>query len=577
MVMKCYPNRNRKTFLCICWVLWVFYLIVEMRFVGSQGEWVLIQPTVNFNESGVLPVQNKSDNLATKDSGWKNLTSDQPHVDLNAFGVLPMENKSDKLAVKQDSGWENLTRAQPTLNSNASGVLPVEKKTDILAVKQDSGWKNLTSDQPSVNSNLSRVLPVGNSDRRNSMEKVQNAWKLKLTDHVSIDRIVVAKFDSKQFVKKFSGGPNNLTKNDQIYASFAGTLVTLPSEGFYFHFSRVVKSRCKSLDSLDGVTNFSCLLKIERSVIYAEILDNNFTSMRRRYNGVSYPRVLEIPSPRYYKQMGPEDPRAILDEWGNIIITFAMRDPRDPLFPRTIWNYNITTKRRNKLTHPFGRRRQKNWAPVYVNGTLLYGCGWNPILFLDCNGDKAKNLFRCRKLRDRPLRVTGLRGGSALTQYRSFYVGMFRTTEQCERECGRYPIYRPRLVILDPSLQKFVYISESLTFKNKIFLYPFWEYKEMKDIKPRKTCYYTRIVTVATLTPTLDGRGDWITEFSILDQKNLFIVFKNLSSFMDIIIDNHKHGKIPNLVDRALYRTQQETCLDFQWRLEDEGSNSTPT
>eukprot|EP01126_Amoeba_proteus_P006149 TRINITY_DN12137_c0_g1_i1.p1 TRINITY_DN12137_c0_g1~~TRINITY_DN12137_c0_g1_i1.p1 ORF type:complete len:346 (+),score=25.10 TRINITY_DN12137_c0_g1_i1:485-1522(+) len=251
-------------------------------------------------------------------------------------------------------------------------------------------------------------------------------WELKLMDYVAIDRMDVVKFDSRKFVKKFSGGYYSLPNNHHRYASFSGSMVTLPSEGIYIHFSRVVQSMCSRLSRWDKVIPIICLWSIKRSVVFAEILDLNFTQIRRKYQGKWYPRIIEIPAADRQFKIGPEDSRAIVDPWGNIILTFKQANMSDSLFPIVSYNYNLTTGQLRQLTHPFGKGIQKNWSPVYVDGVLRYGCSWYPILIMDCNNDNESQI-RCKKTSNQSLRVTRFRGGSALIQYRSYYVGMFRT------------------------------------------------------------------------------------------------------------------------------------------------------
>jgi hypothetical protein len=365
-------------------------------------------------------------------------------------------------------------------------------------------------------------------------------------------------FNSTNFVLQYAE-PFGISTNPIQYISMSGSMVTLPknSKGHaYIHIYRVLQLPCENPYKEDGTYEGTCFQKPVRSFVYAQILNEQFQSVPGVYKNLEYPTVYDIYTPDVNKFPGPEDARAILDPWGNVILSFNMAY-MDNNEKRRQWIFNATSGSTRINNIDLGDK-QKNWVPFFRNNELLQVYSWNPIKVVDCKVKHRDCIFvePNAKLPAPESRVVGhFRAGSALYQYRGYYVATTRTHRDCN---GR--VYRPHITVLSPELEP-VYISEDLDFEGKLFIAPFWPSFPTVDSLPKGG--HTRILTSLTMTPSYQGK-DWIAEFSVNDQKNILVTFKNLDMFLDSIIFYHKERmKEPGFLVPELLRRKDEDSINL--------------
>ncbi|KAJ3254828.1 hypothetical protein HK103_006818 [Boothiomyces macroporosus] len=357
-------------------------------------------------------------------------------------------------------------------------------------------------------------------------------WKQELLDYIQPVLIKEIDFDSDTFRLKYQ---RKLEQGKILYGSMSGSIVKTP-EG-YVHFHRVIQfpntPECENPYDDKGISKIQCFGEARRSIVFAEALDENFDK-------ISF--IVDIREPKADKFAGPEDARAILDPYGNIMLSFTMLQDGKHL----IWSFNTTSKEQRKLVVGFDDSyMQKNWAPIFnAENELNYVYSWNPVVTIDC---KEKT---CEKVQDRPVNITKFRGGSGMLKYKGYYVGMTRISVQCTGAKN----FRPRLTIMNSDLE-IIYISERLVFDGLLFVEPFFNFNSLESIQGLG---HTRVMTVGGFTPGTNGT--WVMDFSINDQKNIIVQVQGLSRFFDAVIKAYeKDPNVPNLVDMALSE-QDDVC-----------------
>jgi hypothetical protein len=376
-------------------------------------------------------------------------------------------------------------------------------------------------------------------------------WMEKMLDYVRIGEMNQVQFNSTDFVSRFSenlGIPND----PKYYASMSGSMVTLPTK-HYLHISRILQLNCDDAYLEDGTYNGNCFQRPLRSFAYASVFDSTFTPVEYTYKGRTFPQILDIYEPDSFAFAGPEDARAILDPWDNVIISFNMAEVTS-IRKRRIWSFNITSGSQRQHLFTQTESFQKNWIPFFIKNQMKFIYGWNPFKVVDCTRVYKTCQWDQPNLNIEPIFGGGvgpLRGGSALVRHRGYFVGTVRTHKVCQ---GTKRVYRPNIVILSPQLQV-IYISERLEFK-KLFLAPFWPGFPNWDSIPEDG-HHARILTTLTMTPA-HNQIDWITEFSVNDQKNIIVVLQGFRHFLDAIIEQHKMNKIP--IPHLIQQKQDEAA-----------------
>ncbi|KAJ3319870.1 hypothetical protein HDV06_005846 [Boothiomyces sp. JEL0866] len=359
-------------------------------------------------------------------------------------------------------------------------------------------------------------------------------WKEELMDYIQPVLIKEIEFDSDQFKKTYQ---KQLERGKIIYGSMSGSIVKTPKG--YVHFHRVIQfpntPECENPYDDKGISKIECFGEPKRSIAFAEALDFNFEKTEFVYKGQKYPQIVDIKEPKVDKFAGPEDARAIIDPFGNIMLSFTMLEDGKHL----IWSFNTTSRQQRKLVVGFDDNyMQKNWAPIYnIKNELNYVYSWNPVVSIDCAGQN------CEKVQNRPVNITKFRGGSGMLKHKNYYVGMTRISVQCDGAKN----FRPRLTIMNSDLEV-IYISERLVFGGMLFIEPFFNFESLDNIVGLG---HTRVMTVGGFTPGTNGT--WVMDFSINDQKNIIVQVQGLPKFFDAIIEAYeKNPNIPNLVDRVL-------------------------
>ncbi|KAJ3210456.1 hypothetical protein HK099_008230 [Clydaea vesicula] len=324
-------------------------------------------------------------------------------------------------------------------------------------------------------------------------------------------------------------------------------------------------------------------VNIQKTYIYATVLDENFEVIDNfRYLNQFYPRILDIKQPLGDDLIGPHDTRTLIDNGGNIIITFNMDDANGE---RLIWTFNITTGELRKMYYELALGPQSWIGFVNKKNEVQFIYSWEPkISILNCNSGscieimsdndefgteerdidmnhpetlKSTGIKKKAKSLKKSFSLRSFRGGSSLTSYKDYYISLVRIRSMDPNNSNAPPVFRSRLAILDRNFA-IVFISENLDFQNLLFLEPFFK-KTSKDPK-NFFCSYASLLKGSSINKLKNGL-DWVLEFSINDQKNVLVVVKNLTPFFDSIIQKYEAGKfstwnIRDLVDDELHNIQ---------------------
>lgn len=230
---------------------------------------------------------------------------------------------------------------------------------------------------------------------------------------------------------------------------------------------------------------------------------------------------------------GPEDARAISDPWKNPILVFNMRDAKDKI----MWSFNVTSGELVKLRAADAFKFEKNWSPLFdTMNHLVYLRSWNPISTVACS-----HLGKCVSHNKVNSTISLLRTGSAFYSYRGGYqVATVRTNIK------HLPVskYSPRLVILDKEL-RVIYMSENLFFNFDGLFKTKGYNRSTIDFQPVSKTRFPILTSqgcVPMFDPTDEKREskDWVIEFSVLDTRNVYVVFKNLGLLIDHVIESYE-------------------------------------
>jgi hypothetical protein len=386
--------------------------------------------------------------------------------------------------------------------------------------------------------------------------------KIEFKKNIEIINYKEIKFNVSSFLNSLKNDfdiDDSLISNNWIYGSldnnnnwvaFSGSLVPIPDNyGYYFHISRVLNiGDCNYLLKFnDDIYNTECLNRAPKSFIYAEILNSNYEKVYNfKYKNLIYPRILDFYTPDAGIYSGAEDGRLFVDSFSNINVLFNMKDKSSD---RSMWLYNVTTNNLQMLDLWDKGKVEKNWISFLKNNNIHYITSFK----------NTKNIITCKKMFGRcfsylPYKqeTSYFRGGSTLQNYGKYYVGMARSSHDCN--CGK--IYRPNIVILSEELD-IIYISEPINYSDEIFINPYFNFSNVNQLPD--PCKNRLIITPLTLTRTWNEEV-WITEVSIADQKNIIILLKNFNSYIDSIIYDYENTKNDE-------RIKQDKILDENYKL----------
>ena len=184
--------------------------------------------------------------------------------------------------------------------------------------------------------------------------------KLKLEADISPDLQSFLKNNVEKLIDVYD--PNlSLSEQIQHFGSMASTAVNIKineNESLIFVFTRVWFSKQICLSACNP----------DRSYLYAQVLTNDYhlTSYNMTLsNGqiIRFPSILNISAVQVNECcLGPEDPRIILNENNQILISFNMIDSDRK---RKIWFYDMFNHHQIPFTisnHPIADM-EKNWSP----------------------------------------------------------------------------------------------------------------------------------------------------------------------------------------------------------------------
>ncbi|KAJ3319645.1 hypothetical protein HDV06_006138 [Boothiomyces sp. JEL0866] len=339
-------------------------------------------------------------------------------------------------------------------------------------------------------------------------------WLDKVQDNITYT-IKEIPFDSIRFAKKYKLGGN--------YRSFGGSLVKT-TKG-YLNFQTVFEYPRNCTRFENGVVEQQCKPHKSKSLLYADALNSRLDKTRFVYKEQEYPTLIQI---QQFGSYGPRDPKAIVDPYGNILVSFSMFDIYDNL---NMWVYNCSTKNLEKMK-PEIHLEETNWIPYY-DGSLNFIYSWDPIKHISKDSSFVNYTEYSR-----------FKGATPLVKYKEYYVGIIQVQGDCKDL-----VTRPRLTILNKKLEM-IYISEKLVFEGKLFIKPFFNYTSLAEINGIQ---HTGKFQVGAIVKN----QTWILMCSINEQNNIAVLIDGFNEFLKSIITRYEdyvfyNHPMPNLYQQVL-------------------------
>ena len=310
-----------------------------------------------------------------------------------------------------------------------------------------------------------------------------------------------------------------------------------------------------------------------QSYIYVEALTSNYQKVSHNLtlkNGkiLRVPTILNITQPDFNGCcLGPEDPRIVLNENGELFFSFNMIDADKR---SKIWLYDIST---NYQASIFTRQNrflevEKNWSPFVKNNKLYFVYSYKPLKILYCPTGKSECEF-IPTLQDK-YQIGELRGGTQLVRFRDtdYFVGIARTKTSCSK-CHRF--YRPHLIVLSTASKRFhlVYVSEPLTLDT---IPIFASYIMTKKNSSSDFCH--DVIRIMTPGSIIDW--EWSTDkltftISINDQRSFVIsvtgIGKVLLGIIPSIENKYSHLFLNGNFDQKTAAYGEAAALNYCERL----------
>ena len=374
-------------------------------------------------------------------------------------------------------------------------------------------------------------IRLGNEKRTSDQEylNLDSLIKLKLEADISPDLQSFLKNNVEKLIDVYD--PNlSLSEQIQHFGSMASTAVNIKinkNESLIFVFTRVWFSKQICLSACNP----------DRSYLYAQVLTNDYhlTSYNMTLsNGqiIRFPSILNISAVQVNECcLGPEDPRIILNENNQILISFNMIDSDRK---RKIWFYDILNHHQIPFTisnHPVADM-EKNWSPFMKDNKLYFIYSYNPLKILQCSTEQGSCnfIFKTENIN----KISSLRGGTQLIRFRDshYYVGIARSTISCDK-CQQF--YRPHLFVLSTMNEQFriVYVSEPLKLDN----IPAFTFYFMSEEKSKDFCNdIIRIMTPGSIVSWTWPDDKLIFTLSINDKKSYLVSIVGIGQVVENII-----------------------------------------
>ena len=369
-----------------------------------------------------------------------------------------------------------------------------------------------------------RFVTVENSQNTIDVENLNALIKIKIEADISPDLQLFTK--------------NNLEQINH-YGAMSAAAVNIQiakNESLIFVFTRVWYSKVTCLSACNP----------DRSYLYAQVLTNDYqptTYSMSLANGeiLQFPSILNISTPEVNECcLGPEDPRIIVNENNQILISFNMIDIDKK---RKIWFYDIFNHRQIPLTisdHSL-LNVVKNWSPFIKDNELYFIYSYNPLKILQCSTEQGSCHFILKNQTTN--QISSLRGGTQLVRFRNsnYYVGIARTTIFCQK-CQRF--YRPHLFILSTIDEQFriIYVSEPLLLDNiPTFAFEFMtEKRSNKDFCDN----IIRIMTPGSIVSWKLPEDKLIFALSINDMKSYLVSITGFGKVVESVISKIRANNV---------------------------------
>ena len=282
--------------------------------------------------------------------------------------------------------------------------------------------------------------------------------KLKLEADISPDIYSFIQNNVEQ-LKKVYDPQTNLSEQVKYFRSMAAVAIKINisvKETIILLFTRVLYTKTICIRACDP----------DRSYIYAQALTSHYhpTSYNitlKNGKTIHFPSILNTSAPEVNKCcLGPEDPRIVIDDDNQVLISFNMIDVDKK---RKIWLYDLFKDHQVPLTisdHPIAWM-EKNWAPFIRDKKLHFIYSYHPLAVLQCSTDKGTCTLIAKGQKSEE--IGSLRGGTQLVRFHNtnYFVSIARTTLSCGKCEG---FYRPHFTVLSLVGEQFhlVYVSEPM-------------------------------------------------------------------------------------------------------------------
>jgi len=386
-----------------------------------------------------------------------------------------------------------------------------------------------------------RFVIVENSQNTIDVENLNSLIKIKIEADISPDLQLFTKNNPEQI--NHYGAMSVAAVNIQIGKN----------EPLIFVFTRVWYSKIACLSACN----------LDRSYLYAEVLTNDYqptTYNMSLANGeiLRFPSILNISTVEVNGCcLGPEDPRIIVNENNQILISFTMIDADKK---RKIWFYDIFNHRQIPATisnHSI-RYIEKNWSPFIKDNKLYFIYSYKPLKILQCSTEQGSCHFILKNQNTNE--ISGLRGGTQLVRFRNsnYYVGIARTTIFCQK-CQRF--YRPHLFILSTIDEQFriVYVSEPLFLDNiPTFAFEFMiEKRSNKDFCD----HIIRIMTPGSIVSWKLPEDKLMFALSINDIKSYLVTLTGVRKVVESVIS--KIQKSNMVINETIVSRSESLAIQY--------------
>ncbi|KNC97096.1 uncharacterized protein SPPG_07490 [Spizellomyces punctatus DAOM BR117] len=428
---------------------------------------------------------------------------------------------------KRAASAEQPSEATSTLAPYSTLVSEPADSSPILAPSSTGSWDKVLPEKVIPKDIKVAMMPDGCWDPL-AFEKVLYVDRIK-------DMTVNVAWFSANYRQRVAQEPNTPAHWD----AFSGTAVWLQDVRHYVYFTRMQYKDPSCRPPCAGG---------KRSFLFAQSYDSDLrpVPLKRRVGDdlVKFPDVMEIYTPDQAFYTGQEDPRAIADPHGNIILLFHMGDMDGK---RKQWTFNTTSRHQSALRPDFAPQNwEKNWTPFFHKNEFRVVYSVQPLHIMACDIAHDGHCSTIGGQKDTTFGKLG--GGTPWLQWRDseYFVG-FARTHQGVKCCGT--VYRPHVAIMrsfkdqaNTDQYEIVYTTGPLDFD---YVHTEPPFREKADHHP---CGWNRIMTTLGMLRWDYDDDSVLMTASINDEKNFLMRVRGLDRLVSTVVKTIETASSETLV-----------------------------